>query len=282
MTWFGYAILSLLAFSAYEVMARFFGVKTRNPVAFSVIYNLLICLYFLPLFLVEPFKGVVWTWQLLGWTLVSVTIWTVFVRFEYFAHREVEATTLAVVLKIAPVITFGVSILFLNEVLTSMKLIGIGLILLANIILFSREQRGGRLSRKGLLYALVVMISLGLAWVMDKVVAPWYGVVVYSILSCGPPAIINTVSSRIGIKDLIKEWQVAGRRLLVLPVFTVVGYFGLIKALTLGEASRVVPVATATAPMVMLLAVIFLKETRNIRVKLLVVLLTAVGIWCMS
>lgn len=281
MTWFEYALISLVAFSLYDTASRRFGVGAKNPLALSVVYNLLICLYFVPLFLWQPAMWPEWNFKVVGLTALTIAVWTVFVRYEYFAHQKVEATTLAVVLKLAPAITFGLSVVWLGEVLTLSKLAGMGALMVANWVLIRQERKHRSLDKKGLKYALMVMLALGWAWTMDKVVAPWYGAVLYSMMASGLPALINAVKSKISWGDLTAEARVAGWHLLWLPLLTVVGYFALIQALILGEASRVVPVAQATTPLVMLLAVIFLKERQNLGVKLVAVMLTVAGVWAM-
>jgi drug/metabolite transporter (DMT)-like permease len=278
MSWLLYALLSLVSFSVYDVLSRVAGIQAKNPRAYSALYALLVSLLALPLFWWEPPVMPELTVEVVGLTLLSWVAWTVFVRYEYYAHKEMEATSLVLLLKLAPVVAFVLAVTVLGEAITWMKTIGMTTIALAGLLVIWAETGGKWRSTRGLRYALVVVMSLAAGWTFDKVVAPWYGPVLYTIFSFGPPAVINSLLPPVGWRAMMKELQLAGWRIYVLAMLSVAGYYGLIKALTLGEASRVIPVATSTTPLVVLLAAVFLKERSHLKVKLGAMLLTVVGI----
>jgi len=233
-------------------------------------------------FLLDPLNIQPLSWLIIGITILSLICWTVFVRYEYYAHQEVEATTMVIMLKLAPLITFSLSVIFLGEALSGKKLLGMGLIILANFLLFWRETGGKLVLKRGLKYVFLVAGSFGLCWTFDKVLAPSYGPVLYPMMTMGIPALINTMTPRIKTQELMMEIRLAKGRVLGLALLCVVGYYTMVKALTLGEASRVIPIATSTTPIVFVLAIIFLKETKNWRVKLVATVLSLLGIVALS
>jgi drug/metabolite transporter (DMT)-like permease len=180
------------------------------------------------------------------------------------------------------VITFVLGTSLLGEIFSWQKVIGVALVVLANIALLWGGWERLHISRSGLRYSGLVVLSLGVGWTMDKVVAPWYGVALYTYVSCGLPALVNIWWSRIGWRDLSQELKTGGKWLALLPALAVIGYFALVKALVLGDVSSAVSVATATTPMVMLLGLVFLKETNQWKRKIVATLLTMMGVWLLS
>jgi drug/metabolite transporter (DMT)-like permease len=159
---------------------------------------------------------------------------------------------------------------------------GLSLVVGASLFLYQSGWARAKIGRKGFLYVGMVVVSLGWAWTLDKVVAPWFGAALYTAIACGPPALLNAFLSKLTWREVVIELRNSNRTFYMLPLLTVIGYFSLIKALTLGEVSRVVPVATATTPMVVILGLLFLGEKDHWLKKVLLAGITMVGIWILG
>src|SRR3990172_12592743 len=115
MNWFFYSILALASFVAYDLYSRKLGVNSINPRAFSVIFNGAVVILTPLLLLIEPLSLNPLPIKILLITIINLLSWTLFGRFEYFAHKFVEASTLSIILRLAPALTFIFSIIFLHE-----------------------------------------------------------------------------------------------------------------------------------------------------------------------
>lgn len=280
MSWFFYSIFALVTFVAYDLLSRKLAVNSLNPRAFGALYNGLVALLTLFLLFVEPIHLKPLAAGILILTFANLAVWTLFGRVEYYAHKFVEASTLSLILRLAPVITFVLSALFLHEAVTISKILALTLILTANFWLILITQKGKFHFDEGLKYAFITAITLGFGWTLDKVVSPYYGVTLFAFLSFASPSLSNFLIPPLSAKVIRLEYQNTPLgKIALLAALNLVGYAALIKALMLGEASKVVPIATATTPFVVILGIILLKETSFIKVKLVAAFLTLAAIF---
>lgn len=281
MTWQILSILSLVCFAGYEVLSRKISIDSDNPVALSVVYNFVISLLTPLLFFIEPIPKIALTTHSIMLTLLSIAVWALFGRFEYSSHKHVEASLFSIITKVAPVITFILSIIFYKEQVTANKIIGMAVVLSASVyVLFSEEKR--KISTKGINFALMTTLLLGIGWTLDKSVAPYYGIALFSAISFLSPTIVNALFPPIGFKALVAELKRVTWKLPVLATFNLMGYASLVKALTLGDASKVTTIASATTPFVVMLSALALNEKSNLTKKLIIGIVTIMGIYLLS
>lgn len=281
MSWFILSLFSLVCFTGYDILSRKLAIDSENPLALSVVYNSIVVLMAPLLLLIEPYYPKQLPVSVIILTALSIVVWGLFGRFEYFAHKHVEASLLAIIIKIAPIITLMLSVLFFNEPITTNKLLGISIIIVSNILIILSTTKNINI-QKGLKFALATTLLLGIGWTLDKAVASYYGIALFSMISFGSPIVINAIIPPIKFSSLLTEFKRTSWRLVVLAVFNLLGYASLIKALTIGEASRVTVIATATTPFVILLSAILLNERSDLYKKFAVGIATITGIVLLS
>ncbi len=279
MTWFIYSILALVLFTGYDLLGRKLAVNSLNPRAFVVIYNLLVAILSPLLLFIEPINLKPISLAVVLLTIIVLVIWALFARFEYIARKEVEASTMSIVIRLAPALAFIFSILLLKETATLNKALGLILILIANYWLIIKTEGGFRLSQ-GIKYAILCSLALSLGWTLDKVVASYYGIMIYTLFNFSGASFFNLVVPPMSLKILKKEHQNTPLfKIFLLAMLNLLGYGFLIKALILGEVSKVTPIASATTPFVVILGILLLKETSHIKIKLLTAFITLIGIY---
>lgn len=281
MTWLTYSIIALAAFSVYDLLSRYLGVQSKNPRAFSGVYNIFALLFVPILLFVEPIRFPTLTIVLIGLTSCGLLAWALFGRFEYFAHKHVEASTLTIILKLGPVITFILSILFLGETLSFYKILGLILTILASLLVVGMPTRSQMKKNSGLWYGFLITGILGLAWTFDKVLTPLYGIVLFCYISYAAMALAAIFFPFVGWSDLKSELRLGSWKVIVLAFINVIGYGAMIKALTLGEASRVIPISISTTPFVVLGAFFLLKERKDAWKKFGATILVIIAIYFM-
>lgn len=279
MNWLGYSIIALIIFSGYDLLSRKLGVQSKNPVAFGAVFYLIATLCTPLLLIVEPLQIPIITPIGVLLTGGSLLAWILFGRVEYTAHKHVEASVLTILLRLGPVITFILSMLFLDEHMTLTKLIGLLLTIFASVLVIGKPSFS--LLRKGLIYGVALALTQGVAWTFDKIVSPIYGVVLFSALSFLAPSLANMFIPPISIRTIIEELHLASWKIVVLAILNIVGYAAMIKALIIGEASSVIPIATATPPLVVLGGVLLLHERKDIAKKCIAVVLVVLAIYLM-
>lgn len=212
----------------------------------------------------------------------SRLIWGIFGRYEYFARKNTEASVFTVVADLAPALNFLLSALILKEHITIYKILGIILIILANLILFVNHKKKSIISMQGLKYSLIVAVFLALGWLFDTINVPSWGVATFSMVSFIFPSIMSMFFPRLTLSDLRQElalnkfWHIAA-----LGSLNLMGYAFLLKALTLGPATSVVPITGSSTPFIIIFGVLFLGEKEYLGRKLIAALLTVGAIYLM-
>lgn len=279
MTWLPLSILALFLFSFYEIYARITGVQSQNPRVYSVVYNLTATFLAIPFIFLAPIPNLHLPARIIIFLILDLTSWAVFGRLEYYTHKEVEASTLAVVLKMAPAITFILSLIFFHEAATTSKILGLVCLVSANLILLVGNKHQ-IINQKGLKYAIGLALILGLSWTLDKFVSPFFGVFLFSAISFGSPAIVNSLTPPVKRSEIDLELRHTRlTQIIVTALFNLLGYFCFIQALIIGQASKVTPIATTTTPLVMILGIVFLHEKGNLGKKIFAGALIVLGIW---
>jgi drug/metabolite transporter (DMT)-like permease len=259
MSWLIFALLALFFFVIYDVSGRYLATRSQNPQAFAVIYNFGVALMSPIIFLFDQTlpKGI--NPYIIFMTILGLIIWGLNGRYEYFAKKHTEASVFSIVIKLGPVISFFLALIFLHETFTISKLLGVFLIVIANIILLAGNLRSSKIDLKGIRYTLLLAFILSVAWLFDAVNVKAWGVGTFCAFSFFAPVIMSSFFPTIKKSQLKQElvltpwWQ-----FLILGFFNLVGYGFMLKALTIGEASNVMPIATSTTPFVVLIGIVLL------------------------
>lgn len=282
MSWLILSLLSLISFVLYDVASRFVATRSESPRAFATIYNAVVAVLSLSIFYLDPTLPGTITPRVILLTLVGLVLWGINGRLEYFVKKHVEASTFAIVAKVAPVGTFLLALIFLHESLSVNKLLGVILIILANVLIFVNQGIRAILTPEGLRYTTMICSVLAFAWFFDALNVPAWGVATFSVLSFAVGSLISGLFPTISMSAIKREltltplWQIA-----FLGSLNLSGYALMLKAFTITEASNVIPIATATAPFVVLLSFLLLKERDFLWRKFLAALITLGGIYFM-
>ncbi len=282
MSWLVLSLIALFCFVIYDVSGRYFATRSENPQVFSVIYNATLVLLSPLIFLVDHTMPGQINWPIVGVTSLGLLVWGVFGRYEYFAKKHVEASTLSIVGKLDIILNFCLVLIFLKESLTLHKILGMVLIITVNIILFYGNARKSIISDKGLKYAIILSFLLALGWLFDTINVKSWGVGTFAILTFVSPVVIGCFFPTIHLKQLKRElvltpyWQ-----FVALASANFVGYALMLKALTFGPASNVMPIVTSGSPFIVLLGYLFLGEKDHPYRKLVAASLSVLAIYLM-
>jgi len=281
MNWLAFSVIALIGFSSYELLSRYLGVKSRDPQVFSGIYNLIAVLLVPFLLLIIPFKISHIPPMVIALTIIAAFIYGMFGRYEYLAHKHVEASTLSIIIKLATVLSVLVSFFVLHESLTVAKVLGFIIILAANFLVLGMPTKAMFTKEKGLIYAYILTLFLGIAWIFDKTLSPFYGIVFYSVIGFLAPAISCLLFPPAPINKIKQEFRLGSWKIVLLAFVNVVSYALYLKALSMGDASNVIPIATSTSPVVILLAALFLGERKALPKKIFAGVLIVIAIYLM-
>lgn len=277
MNWIFFAFIPAILFTIYNLLSRVISVKSKNPVAFAVAYSLIGAAIILPfaIFQLKSLKSIPIDIILL--TLLGTILFGIFDRFQFFASRDIEASSLAVLYRLTPISTLIASMIFLNEKASLEKILGTILIIIGNVIIVT-GYKSIKLNR-GLIFALISAITLGLAYTVDKRASVFYPLAIYSLLIYFLPPIYNLLIPPLSLKILVNEVKAASWKIWALGLVSIGGYYSLIYAFSKADVSKVVPISTTSSILTVIAGTIFLKERSNMLRKIIAVLLAFVGVF---
>jgi len=277
-SWFVYSLISVLFFTANNLFLRLLAVKSENPRTSSMVFNLWGALFGFLLFLIDTnFSFSFPAISLTGWfyILLVVLFYGLYERSHFYVRKEVDASTATILFRLAPVIAFFGAIYLYSEQLTLLKVLGALLIVGANILVV--YKKGSVSFDKNFVLAFACSLFLGLGWLLDKRASSFTTSEFYTALIWFLP-IIFIFLPFISLKDIKREFKLGSWKSPLTAFFNVYGYYLYIKALSLGEASKVTVVVSTSSSLTILAGIVILHEKSHWRLKILAGILAFVGV----
>lgn len=260
-----------------NIVQRRVAVESKNPRASSIAFLISGAVVAMILFLFtheDQFSFPLHIPALI--TLAIATIaYGIFERGRFAAAKMLDASIFTTVINISIVVTFLCSILFLSEAVTLQNLFGVLLIFIA-LLLVSYAKSKIPLSKKGILYTCIISVFLGIAWVMDKKATLYFDPGLYALLMWTLPILIIAPPS-LPLTQVRKEFQSAGKGIVFMATLNVLGYFCQLRALSLADATLVMPLIQLSTLTTVIAGILILKETENIPKKIFAGVLALLG-----
>jgi transporter family protein len=256
---------------------RVLAVNSKNPRAFSFIFNSWGALFAFLLFIIQPRQTFATPdISIILLVLLSIILYGTYERIQFYARKEIEVSTITVLFRLAPAITFISSILVLGESFSTKKLIGVILIITATI-LASYKKTTIKFS-KALITVLICAMMLGIAWTIDKkVMSTEFSPQFYSLLIWAAP-LLYIYLPRIPRQDLKTEIYTGSWKIPLLALINVLGYYFQLKATSLADVSVVIPLISVSTIFIVLGGIILLKEKSNIMNKIIAGAIVSIGV----
>lgn len=280
MLWLVFALLAALLFAIVALLSRVIGIDSAHPRAYSVIFGFTSGVFALFLFVVEPFSFRPVSATVIVLTIVATLCYSFGDRVVFVVSKSIEASLVTIIDKLTPVVTFVASLIFLGESFTWLKLVAVMFILLGNLLIVYKSA--AIKFDVPFLLAVLSAVVLGIGLTIDKHISVAYALPVYAFINFFAPALYNTFLPPIGFSTVIREARVAFWRIAVFAVASVLGYYFTLKAFSLADASRVVPIMSSSTLIVVLAGAIFLKERTHLGRKLIAGLCVCVGVVLIS
>lgn len=277
MLWFYLALSTAVLSATFNLLSRKLAVKSISPRAFSFVFNFWAAIFAGIIFLFQTKNFQISSFIIVGLIILSVALYGLFERLQFFARKQIEASNITILFRISPIITFIGSIFVFNEILTFNKLIGFIFIIIASFLVTYRKETKFSLNKPFLIVA-VCAIALGLSRIVDKgVVNTGFSVDFYNfILWVGPLLFIYL--PYIPRKELKGEMIVGSWKIPLTALINVAVLYTQLYALSLADASLVIPVISASTVLTVIGGIVFLNERENILKKILAAITVFIGI----
>jgi drug/metabolite transporter (DMT)-like permease len=281
--WFYYAASAVALFTILNLLQRVLAVKSEDERSLAILFNtiaatLAICVFF--------FTGSYTHFRLptTPWAYISLLtasfFYGMFERGRFYAAKQLDASIFSTVLNVSVVVAFISALFIYSETLTLKKLIGATAIFIA-LFLVSYNKNKSKNSLKSILFGVIICTSLGLGWVLDKKGTQYFGPDTYSFMLWSVP-LIFIYFPKVDLKMLKREFQLSSWRIVLLSLINVVGYLLQLKALSLQEATRVIPIIQTSTLFVILLGIVILKEKDDLYKKVIAGLIAVAGVYLLT
>ncbi|MDP3093555.1 MAG: GRP family sugar transporter [bacterium] len=280
MNWFFYALLSAVFISVFSVLARVFLKGKGDAVAFVFLIDFLSAFFLIPIVFLEQ-KYYRLDLNLLVFIIFVTLIYAVTDILFIKARQMEEVSTVSMVVQAGLVWSLFGGAIFFRESLLLNKIAGVCLIAAGNIVALWQGQ-GIKLSR-GLKLLFLATLLFTVSSLIDK----------YMVGNVFSPALYKTFTFLITsfwifcfmpnrvkrIKDELKlqKWTVV-----LTGLSFCLGIFFFIKALQVGEASRVLPVQNISLILSVLAGIFILKEKERLWQKIVGLLVVFIGVLCLT
>ncbi len=280
MLWLLYALLAALLFAVFALLARVISIDSAHPRAYSIIFGLSSAVCSLFLFVVEPFSFRPVSTFVLILTVVGTICYALSDRLLFTVSKSIEASLLTIIDKLTPVVTFVASCVLLGESFTLKKVVAVVLILLGNLLVVYKSTVIK--FDTPFFLALFAAACLGIGLTIDKRILIAYALPVYAFINFFVPALYNTFLPPLAFSTIAREFKGVFWRIALLAVASVLGYYFTLKAFSLADASRVVPIMSSSTILVVLSGAIFLKERSHLVRKMIASLCVCGGVVLLS
>lgn len=270
---FFYLIITVLFNESYKVISQ----NMKSAGALTILVEFIAGIFsfiWIPFFEIKfptDFK----VYLLLGLAIIFYAIQN---RLATTARSGMEASAYSIIKQLSNVFVIMMGVLFLKEELTFQKIIGSILLIGSNVFIF--YQRGSWKNNRYLMLGILANLCMGIALFLDVNTSNSFNLAFYVSITLLFPAILVLITERIKIKDIVREWKMNSKYLIVL---TSIGWSFMmitkLKAYQLGEVTKIAPLCSLTVILNVLFAFIFLKNRNNILKKLLASILIIIGVF---
>ncbi len=285
MTWFYFAIGAIFCFTSHSLLQRILAVKCVNTRAMAVAFNLIAAFLALIIFV---FSGdyinfsIPNNWGAWLTLIIACLMYGLFERGRFQVAKQLDASVFSVIANISLLVAFIGSLFLYGEVLTVNKILGVLLIMIA-LFLVSYVNKTTKIifSLSGVMMGILISSFLGLGWMLDKKGSLYFNASTYSFLVWTVPIII-IYFPYVELRDIIREFKINSWKIFVMAGLNVSGYLLQLKALSIYEATIVLPFIQIYSLFTVLLGIILLKEKENIPRKVLAGILALVGVYFLT
>ncbi len=199
-------------------------------------------------------------------------------RMNTTVRSGIEASTFSIIKQLSTVFMILAGFLFFKEQFVWKRIIGAGLIIFSNILIF--YKKGNQKLDKYVLLGILSNIIYSVALLLDVNISDSFNLAFYVALTLLVPALFITIAERVKLANIKKEFKNGNKQAIFITglcwgTMIVVQ----LRAYQLGEATSVAPLCALTVIGNVLVGYLFLKERNNLLKKLIAAFLIIVSVF---
>lgn len=184
-------------------------------------------------------------------------------RVNTTVRSGIEASTFSIIKQLSTVFMILAGLLFFKEQFVWKKIIGAGLIIFGNILIF--YKKGSQKLDKYVLLGILSNIAFSIALFLDVNISDNFNLAFYVALTLFVPALFITIAERIKFSNIKKEFQNGSKKaILITSLCWGTMIVVQLRAYQLGDVTSVAPLCALTVIGNVIVGYLFLKERNNL------------------
>lgn len=199
-------------------------------------------------------------------------------RMNTTVRSGIEASTFSIIKQLSTVFMILAGLLFFKEQFVWKKIIGAGLIIFSNILIFYKKEN--QKLDKYVLLGILSNIIYSVALFLDVNISDSFNLAFYVALTLLVPALFITVAERVKLSNIKSEFKNGNKKAILITGLcwgTMIVFQ--LRAYQLGEATSVAPLCALTVIGNVLVGYLFLKERNNLLKKLVAAFLIIISVF---
>jgi len=267
-----YIILAVIFTQAYKVVTR----TAKNDGAVTVLLQTFAGVCALVL---SPFFGFVFPtdWRIYALLMVACVFYAISDRLNTTVRSGIEASTFSIIKQLSTVFMIVAGLLFFHEDFVWQKMLGAGLIIFSNVLIF--YQKGKQKLDKYVVLGIIANLAFSVALFLDVNISENFNLAFYVTLTLLAPAILITIAERVKFSDVKRELTEGNKKFILLTsVCWGTMIVAQLLAYQLGAVTVVAPLCALTVIGNVVVGWIFLKERDRLPKKIMAAILVVVSV----
>lgn len=273
-----FASLSAIFYSFWFLLSKISVNRVKNPMLAVSIFQWITGLLFIPLFIIDAPR-----WNLNKESIVLLIIVIFFYSFfnilGFKSFKYIDVSTAGIISQLTVVVTFFGGLILFSEKVTYLKIIGVFLIIVGNLVIHIRSKHEKNIKFKGLVLIIGASVMLGLGILIDAKNSENFSIPLYGFLTYFFPGFISYLFAKSSLTGLKADLKSNKLFFFIMSLMATLGYYFLIKSFTTDLDKTIsAPINSSSSMLVVILGIIFLKETDNMYKKILAGAIVFMGV----
>ncbi len=274
MNWLFFTLCAVVINTSLGLGLRTLSKQSANPRIMGFVYNCYAALTSVIIWIVSgaplptnvPFSAILLL-------CLSALGYGIFQRGQFYLRKHVEVSELAPVMQVGLISGILAALIILNEPLNPKKILGITAIVGASLLVTLNKKLT---INKYAITAIGISSALSIAGIIDKLASPHYPLFFYTALIWILP--LPFIAYPAKSKDIRAAIKSSGWKIPLLASLNALSLVFFVRALQIGEASKVIPVLSTVTVLTVIGGILVLGETKYWKRKLLAGVLATLGV----
>jgi drug/metabolite transporter (DMT)-like permease len=198
-------------------------------------------------------------------------------RLNTTARKHIEVSTFSILAELSSVFLIVIGLTVFREPFLVGKIIGAIIVMTANVLLVYKKGRFNL--NKYTIFAILAQFAYSTAISIDIGISKNFNLPIYIMLTLAIPALLIFLFEKHSVKEITNEWNNGNKVYFVITGLSWnLAILFMLRAYQLGPITTITPVAASAVLFNVLVAALFLKEREEITKKVILAILTVIGI----